>query len=178
MRLLTAAVVLVGALSLINLLLTFGVIRRMREDATYRVTRVMPPPEAITAVGRAPESFEATTTDGSPFATGSLTDWTVVAFFAADCPTCTEKLPQFVEDARPLRGSDRSVVAVVGADEGTGDAMVSMLEGAAQVVLEPVDGPVAKAFRVRQLPMMCLLNPAGVVVATGYDIGSLLHAAR
>lgn len=178
-ELLTAAVLLVGALGLLNLLLTFGVIRRLRQQAQPLVppARPAPPAGAIAAVGTAPEPFQAQTVDGASLTATDLREWAIVAFFSPDCPPCLEKVPEFGQAVRRLGRDRRDVLAVVVTDADSGEPMVGQLTPVAQVVVEPPDGPVARAFRVRQMPIMCLLDGAGRVAQIGYDIDHLLTPA-
>src|SRR5438270_353683 len=103
-----AALVLLGLLCLLNLLLTVGILRRMRaQPATGAGT-----PFALRP-GSAIGEFAATTTDGEPLTAATL-DGTV-AFFSADCPACHDTLPDFLAYARE-QGRDH-VFAVFGGDD-------------------------------------------------------------
>ena len=75
-----AALVLLGLLCLLNLLLTVGILRRMRAQSGTpgRCSRCA----RVRAIGE----FAATTTDGEPVTTATLTG--TVAFFSADCAAC------------------------------------------------------------------------------------------
>lgn len=103
-----AALVLLGLLCLVNLLLTVGILRRMRAQAAAGSG-----PLFALRPGSAVGEFAATTTDGEPLTTATL-DGTV-AFFSADCPACHDTLPDFLAYARE-QGRDR-VLAVVGGDD-------------------------------------------------------------
>ncbi|MFG6201919.1 hypothetical protein [Nonomuraea sp. JJY05] len=61
---LIVAVVLVGVLCLLNLLLTVGVIRRLRKQAASAAS--LPPMEEGLAIGEKIPEFAATTTGGEP----------------------------------------------------------------------------------------------------------------
>ena len=66
MTVLVAAVALVGVLCLLDLLLTFGVIRRLREHAELITLGGVPDiPVLGVAVGEQPAPFSATTTETS-----------------------------------------------------------------------------------------------------------------
>jgi hypothetical protein len=50
---------------------------------------------------------------------------------------------------------------------------VADLTGAAIVVLEPPDGPVARAFGVRGFPAFALVGDGGRIEATGTELTAL-----
>jgi len=163
MPLLVVAVALVGALCVLNLLLSFGVIRRLREhtkliDAVYEFVGSTPGTGSDgPAAGDTVADFRATTTGGEPVARDDLAPSTVVAFLAADCQGCHEQLPDFLAWAR---GQDRQrVLAVVNGHGSAADALVEQLTPAARVVLEDEKPPVAGAFGVRSYPQFCVLGP-------------------
>ena len=96
MPILIAAVVVVGCLCLLNLLLTFGVIRRLREH-TSMLTGVggsEPPPIGL-AAGKPPGAFSAVATSGEEVSGAAGLE--VVAFFSSWCSICPERVPPFVE---------------------------------------------------------------------------------
>ncbi len=95
MAILIAAVVVVGGLCLLDLLLTFGVIRRLREH-TRMLTAAAGPAQIVgLAVGESPEPFTAETISGD-VVTGP-TGLRVIAFFSSWCSVCPERVPPFVE---------------------------------------------------------------------------------
>jgi len=87
MPVLIAAVIAVGTLCLVDLLLTFGVIRRLREQTALlaapdsRERAVIGVPE-----GELPGGFSATTTTGE--VVSGTAGVRVVAFFASGCAAC------------------------------------------------------------------------------------------
>ncbi len=126
-------------------------------------------PELTVAVGSVPGEFAAVDTDGVLLSREDLQTGdgrTVAAFLSPSCPSCAERLAEFVREIPDfLVGKDRAV-AVVAADEITDSAMVTDLESVARVVVEPWNGPVATAFGVKGVPAFCLLDPEGVVIAS------------
>ena len=104
---LVAAVTLVGAICLVDLLLTVGVIRRLRHHADL-LSRLPGlgfglPDGSPLAIGTRPTDFTATTTAGEPVTPASLGDRTVLAFFMSQCQPCSERPGSRVRGA-PERG--------------------------------------------------------------------------
>ncbi|MGJ6963784.1 peroxiredoxin family protein [Streptosporangium sp. G11] len=152
---LAAAVVLLGVLCLLNLLLTIGILRRMRAQA------VLANPLSALGPGSSIGEFGAVTTHGEPVSHDTLTG--VVGFFSADCEACHELLPRFVEHARKL--GRENVLAVFGGDD---EAAVRALTPVARVVVADRDGgPVARAFQNTWTPALYLVGDDHRVVATG-----------
>jgi hypothetical protein len=162
MQLVIAALVVLSLLGLLNLLLTVGIIRRMRADAGTKGAASSSGLRPGSAVGE----FAVTTINGEP-----ITDKTVtgtVAFFSAGCEACHDLLPDFLAYARD-QGRD-NVVAVVGGDDPT---TVSTLEGVARVVTaEITGGPVAAAFRNTWTPALYVVSGRHVI-ATAARVADL-----
>ncbi|MGK5554648.1 TlpA family protein disulfide reductase [Actinomadura kijaniata] len=165
---LVAAVVLVGALSLLNLLLTLGILRRMRADALRPGGNAGHGVDPFALKPGSPVGeFTALTSEGDPVTRETLTG--VVGFFSAGCEPCHELLPDFVARAREL-GRDH-VLAVVGGDDRD---LVAALTPVARVVLaEPDGGPVARAFRNEWTPALYLVGPDGRIAATAARVEEL-----
>jgi thiol-disulfide isomerase/thioredoxin len=172
---LVAAVVCVGALCVVNLLLTMAVIRRLREHSVRLAELGDPPAGAVEpSVDRMP-AFTATAVDGQ-FVTGPDPDRTVVAFFATDCPACTVELPRllrYVADEGHDR--DRVLAVVAGLDTAKSERMVEQLRGVAAVVREPLDGTVCTAFATTRFPTFYLFDDGGGVRAAAALIAALPH---
>ncbi|MDQ7807210.1 TlpA family protein disulfide reductase [Amycolatopsis sp. A133] len=154
MPLVVATLVLLGLFCLLNLLLTIGILRRMRAQT------VTPPPFALRP-GSAVGEFAATTTDGEPLTTATLTG--TVAFFSADCAACHDTLPDFLAYARE-QGRD-NVFAVFGGDEP--DTVRALAEVAHVVTAELDGGPVAAAFRNTWTPALYVVADGRVVATAG-----------
>lgn len=176
MPILIAAVVVVGGLCLLDLLLTFGVIRRLREHTSLLTgTRGSEPPPVGLAAGNAPGAFSAVTTFGEEV-TGAV-GLRVAAFFSSWCSTCPERVPPFVEYlSRHHIGRD-SVLAVVAADNSTPAPYLEQLADVALACVEPTGGEIAKAFQVAGFPAFFLLDADGVVAENGYDPATLPEPA-
>ncbi|MEU0939481.1 hypothetical protein [Embleya sp. NPDC005971] len=170
---LIAAVVLVGALCLLDLLLTVGLVRRLRaEQARGPHPSAQPidddgmlPPGAL--VG----AFETHTLDGRPLRRRDLDTGTVVVFMSPGCPPCHEKLPRVAAALRATR-AEAALVVIAGGPATDPDTrgMIEELAPVARVVHESIDGPVTEAFAARAFPVMCRVRAVGdelVVEAVG-----------
>ncbi|WP_331766746.1 TlpA disulfide reductase family protein [Embleya sp. NBC_00896] len=163
MPFLVAAVVLVGLVGALNLLLTFGVMRRLREQPAAPQARGMEPE---LRPGMRADVFTATTTAGKQVSDTDVRG--LVGFFSAGCAPCHTLAPRFVERASTL---DRDgVLAVVAGDDAE---LVALLSPVARVVLEDFDGAVQAAFHNSWTPAVYLLDDAGRVVAGGNRMGDL-----
>lgn len=179
MPILSAAVAVVGALCLLDLLLMFGVIRRLREHSGL-LARVsgqgdpMPPVTGL-AGGDSPAVFSATTT------TGALVTETsplrIAAFFSSSCPACPDKVPGFTGKLTSYGISRDAVLAVVQHDSGPLPPFLDQLAEVCQVHVESNGGPVGEAFQVRGYPAFCVLNGHGTVLASSEDPSVLAVAA-
>lgn len=175
-------VALVGALGLVNLVLTVGVvrrqrevIRRLREHHELLVGRSAgpgTPPSLMLAPGRSVDDFEATTVDGAPLSRDRLAGRTLVGFFSAHCSSCREQLPSFLARAGRIPGGRAQALAVVvGPAEKTAD-MAARLATVARVVSEVEHGPVGAAFEVEGFPAFALLD-GDLVTASAVSVDQL-----
>ncbi|WP_203961337.1 TlpA family protein disulfide reductase [Actinocatenispora thailandica] len=168
MNVLDAAIVLVGVIALLNLLLTLGLVRRLREhtDRLNRLSagRVAGRPDPQLRIGDRPPEFEAATVDGRRL-TGRDAPL-LVGFFARRCQPCKEWVPRFARAAGALPGGrERALAVVVGTEEETAD-LVAQLRPAAMVVTEELDGPMGRSFGVAGYPTLYRLAEDGTVAAT------------
>jgi thiol-disulfide isomerase/thioredoxin len=171
---LVAAVILIGAVGLLNLLLTVGVIRRLRQHAAA-LSRLVgsaaspAPALAFAGIGQAVGEFSTATVDGQPMDHSRLSGETLVGFFSPHCERCKLQLPDFIAAARSRQGGpDRVLAAVVGAADEATD-LVAALQPVARVVVESHGGPLGTAFGVTAYPTVVTVAPDGdgrvVVVA-------------
>ena len=201
MPVLVAAVVVLGLVSLVNLLLTLGVVRRLREHTSQLAN--IPGPTGATgpAIGSTVAAFATRTLDGEPITRDGLADQTLVAFFSPGCAPCEELRPAFVRHAATLPGGRERVLAVLTAPDGPGPdrapgqiqgqvqgQVQGHAEGQAQVHAEAVaelaavarvvvEAPgaelVGAAFGVRRYPTLCVVGADGRVVASGPSLTAL-----
>jgi thiol-disulfide isomerase/thioredoxin len=172
---LAAAVVLVGVIAVLDLLLTVGVVRRLREQAdALRELRQASDSDAdvevILPAGRTVAEFSAGTVSGRTLSRDGLTGTTLVGFFSPHCEPCRDQLPDFLAYAA---GFDGAVVAVAAGEPAETASLVAELAAVAEVVTQPENGPLEKAFGVRGYPALCLVEPDGRVLAGGYGLDAL-----
>jgi hypothetical protein len=171
---LIAAVVIVGLLCLIDLLLTFGVIRRLREhtellrDRDHPIT--MSPVIGLSA-GQTPAAFTVATADGTVTGPAGLR---LVGFFSAGCSACPERVAPFAGYARSHQLAVDEVLAVIlVGDSGEPPSYLNAVAEVAQVSVQPFDCPAAQAFAVAGYPAFCLLDADGAVLSSGFDPAEL-----
>ena len=173
MAFLVVAVVIVGCVSVLNVLLLSAVIRRLREhnDAITRLQTFAP--GFTLAVGTRVGDFAATTIADEPVTRDALTaEESLVAFFSARCDSCREHLPSFVQYAKSSGGPDR-VLAVIAEGDGPTEDLIEALRPVAQVVLEPEQGTLAALFGVGGFPSFFTLDRRGRVTAAAPVVDDL-----
>jgi thiol-disulfide isomerase/thioredoxin len=174
---LLAAVVLLGAITGLNLLLTLGVIRRLRTH-TAMLAGGGPAAELdLLPTGERIGGFEATAVDGEPAGRDALTGDTLVGFLKPACGPCEERMPEFLRLAEAMPGGRRRVLAVVAGTAEEAAPLLAQLSPVARVVVELVDGPVTRAFGVHGYPTYYVVDGAGTVRSGGYQPDQLLVPA-
>jgi hypothetical protein len=172
---LTAAVIIVGILCLLDMLLSFGVIRRLREHSELLRTRQYAdePPVISLSAGQMPAEFAVTADDGAAVVTGPA-GLRLAGFFSASCSVCPGRVAPFIEYVSANRiNRDDVLVTMLTADGAAAPPYLSQLAEVALVTVPPDGDLIAKAFGVAGFPAFCLLDPDGAVVATGYDPAAL-----
>jgi len=169
---LIGAVAVVGVLCLIDLLLTFGVIRRLREH-TAMLARYQPGVDQVTGLtaGGAPEAFTATDNEGA--VVQGPPGLSVVAFFSASCSVCPKRVPAFIDYLREHPVGRSEVLAVVIAPASESVPYLADLAEVARVCAEPPGGAVERAFAVQAFPAFFVLDAAGTVRGSSYDPAAL-----
>jgi thiol-disulfide isomerase/thioredoxin len=173
-----AALVLVGLLCLVNLLFSFGVVRRLREHTKILDRLGGGTGPLVLEPGKTVAEFAATTVDGEPVSVRTGDGPLLVGIFALGCEPCATKLPSFVEYAREHPGGrDRVLAVVLGPDEEAATSYVADLIGVARVVRGVEGDPLPTAFGVRGFPAFALVGTDGVVLASGTEIAEVSAAA-
>jgi thiol-disulfide isomerase/thioredoxin len=162
-----AIAVIAGVISLINLVLVLGVIKRLREtpagNSQAHGTEEFSP---IAFPGRTVPPFVVRTTTGEQITEASLSGNTLVGFFSPGCATCKVRIPDFLILARRLeRESGRAIAVVTSADNG-GAEIVAKLESAAQVCVGEDGEGLQVALEVGGFPAFALFED-DVMVQSG-----------
>jgi hypothetical protein len=172
MQVLAAAVLVVGILCSLDLLLTFGVIRRLREHTNMLAAAAGTAESTIgLASGESPGEFTAVTDSGEVVTAPAGLQ--IVAFFSSWCSACPERVPPFLEYVNRHRIRRDSVLAVVAQDSTTPAPYLARLAKVAQVCVEPNDGEIARAFQVSGFPAFCLLDANGAIAVSSYNPAAL-----
>lgn len=172
MAILAAAVTILGVLCLLNLLLTFGVIRRLREHTELLSRSAVPDvPVLGLSPGERVAAFSALTRDGE-LLTGSG-GLRVVGFFSSGCSACPEQVGPFAEYVATTRVARESVLSVVLADDDALPPYADRLSEAGLVCVAGHDSEVAAAFKVSGFPAFGLLDDDGALVSASYDPAKL-----
>lgn len=162
-----AALIVLGAVLALNLLLTFGVIRRLREHT--KILEAAVPGSSIT-------DFSATTVDGVTLTRDRLSgdsEALTVAFLAPECGSCRSLVPELAGWAA-RQDRERTLVVLDGQVSDPAD-LVAVLNPVAQVIVERSGTPVASAFKVDAFPSFCVVGE-GRVLASFADMSGLRAA--
>lgn len=184
MEYLVAGLVLVAALTALNLVLTAAAVRRWRAGPAapqgtghHQHDRVHPDaePELGIAPGDRMPAFSATAADGATVTADTLAGRpALIAFLSLDCPGCDDSVPEFAEHARHVRDAGGRVLATVVGIDAAGSELATRLAGIADhVVPEFLDAPLGTAFGVRLYPGFARYGPDGVATAASVGLRGL-----
>ncbi|MFD7729332.1 TlpA family protein disulfide reductase [Kitasatospora phosalacinea] len=173
---LAAAVIVVGAVCAVDLLLSLGIVRRLREhtaelEELARIKGVIQPRGL--AAGTPVPDFAAVDTDGAPVRRDALPADALVGFFSPTCGPCKDLLPDFTALAARLPGGRTQTLAVVVGDPDAAGELVAALAPVATVVVERPRGAVSAAFEVANYPTLFSLDAAHRVDAVGHGMAAL-----
>lgn len=160
-----AGLVLVSVLCALNLVLTIGVIRRLREHEERLSKAPGRGGPDVLPVGATVAPFSALTIDGEPASRETIRTPALVGLLSATCESCHEQLPAFLEAAEGMPGRDHVLAVVVGVGDDP-DGVVPRLRAVARVVMEEPDGHVAAAFGAHMFPVSYLLEEGYRVAAS------------
>jgi hypothetical protein len=180
MAALIAAVILVGLTCLADLLLTVGVIRRLREHAeqisSFGQTGLADTPPVVGLdASESPAAFASLTIDGQ-LMTGPA-ELRMAAFFSTSCSACPGQVAPFVDYVRGHQLARDSMLVVVLGWPDDPPAYLDDLSQVGQIVFEEPGGAISQAFKVSGFPAFCLLDSDGAVVASGFDPAMLPEPA-
>ncbi|MQY12894.1 hypothetical protein SRB5_30330 [Streptomyces sp. RB5] len=158
---LTAGLVLVGAVTVLNLLLTLAVIRRLRRQESHQRPEMTSGP----AVGSRLPAFTAVSVGGDEVSDVRLAGRSAaLTFLSTGCPACdaaVNDLPEFAE--RTGMDAEQLVVVIAADDEAQAAEMAGRLTGLATVVVEGPVGGISTRYGVSATPTTVLAGADGLV---------------
>lgn len=183
MPIVVAVLVVLSTVTLLNLLLTFGVIRKLREH-TQELAAVRPP--VTLPVGARVPDFTASTVGGDVVSVDSLrASGGLVVFLAPDCSGCQEQLPSVRSALAEALDTPTAVLVVLTrlrpapeperADLERAELVAALeVDGSrAAVVHEPLDGALQSAFQVAAFPAFYLVDSDGRVSGVSNNAAQL-----
>lgn len=168
------------AVCLLNLVLTLGVLRRLREhtELISNLSATGEPLAPMLAEGEIAGTFDAVATTGERVSRDLLSGLTLVGAFSPHCPACAERLPAFVDFAATFTGGRDQVIAVLAGEETETTTYRAQLEPVARVVIEPaIGGEICTALEFRAFPAFGILDEAGKVVSNGVTLDAPMAAS-
>lgn len=172
---LVAVITLLALVTLFDLVVTVGLVRRLRAHSDLLAGLAGGGSEML-AAGTAVPEFSGESIDGLLVDREWLSGPAAVAFLAVDCPHCQTNLPEFVAYVRGGGYTREAVLAVIayhGQDSPAADDMVSVLAPVATVVREISGGAIAAAFSVRGFPTFYLVGVEGTLTAAAHAVRGL-----
>jgi hypothetical protein len=162
MMYLVATVIVIGAVTVLNLVLTYGVIRRLRQHTDLLSKRATPPSQDLMRpVGTTVDDFDVAADDGGRVVRAGLSGYAAIAFVSPGCQPCTDLTPRLL-----TAGRAGHVLAVV-LDHPDDAEYRAQLSAAATVIGGAASQPVIDAFGVSGFPAVCRVDDHGVITATG-----------
>lgn len=182
MPFLVTAVVLVGLLCAVDLLLTFAVLRRLREH-TEELARLSAGGGASQGIdrekllGRELPEFSATTTEGAVVSRERLAgEVELVGIFAPGCNPCHAQAPVFAAEASGMAsGKTLALVAGSGSDA---DDLVQMLKGSTEVLTAPDSMQVINGLSIGVFPTFLRFDASGAIVDAAVSVEGLAALSR
>jgi len=173
---LTAAVILLSLFSIGHMLITLGLVRRIRIMAAETGTAPAAPPTLI--IGESPAEFAVTSESGRRFERAGLSGGrNLIGFFSTTCEPCVENAPRFAEYARTFEPG-RVLAVVQDGESGAARAFAERYLPGVEVVIEAMNGPAARAFKVEAFPTMYVLDPEGRVERFAFTTARLPQPAE
>jgi len=169
MQLLAVVVAVLAVVTVLHLFITFGLIARFRvyQDGAALVPRDPDLPRP----GEAVQSFEATTTAGTPLSAATFSSGaTLVGFFTPHCGPCEQARTRLIDDPPRL-----PMVAFVNgsADDAACQRIGDALGAIAQVAYTARNESIARAFRQAGYPTFIRVEN-GAVAASSHNLRDVL----
>jgi thiol-disulfide isomerase/thioredoxin len=128
-----ACLVVLGFLSIANLLLTVALAQRLARVQSKSAPTGPPRPVEHRPIGSAVPEFSVSTAEGTPLDSAALQDTTALfGFFSTDCGGCRDAMPEFAAHALL---ADGAVLAVISGDAAAAQDLAAPLRPTAALVL-------------------------------------------
>ncbi|GAB3165408.1 TlpA disulfide reductase family protein [Microbispora hainanensis] len=174
MEILAAAVTLLGALCGVNLLLTYGLIRKMQRLSLP--ADAGPGLEALPKPGTQAPDFVAEGLAGEEISAERLDGSYLIGFFSVTCAPCRERLPEFTEFLSELPADTNAVIAIVG-DGPDRENMIGMARRTtAHVIHEDNPSKLVESFGVNRFPTLLRVMD-GYVASNATLVSQLVTAS-
>jgi len=169
---LLVTVVLLTVISLLNLVLGLGVIRRLREHA--EILSGSGSQEGLTSPGHRIDDVAVTTVAGGTFVRDSLVGPTLVAFFMPGCKGCQIALPDVIRAVGEGRYEGHRVLGVVNGTDEEADALRAELTSAVDTVVPAASADVIKAFGNSVYPAFYLIDENGTIQQSATSLAQIV----
>ncbi|MFD4948371.1 TlpA family protein disulfide reductase [Streptomyces sp. NPDC058239] len=167
---------LLAAVTLVNALLTFAVIKRWRATmaAPAPATAASGPPALAVHEGDRTPAFTLHTPRGEVSESTLAGHPALICFLRPDCGPTRESLPEIQRWTEVNAPSGAHLVAVISGQPPEAGPLLEAVGPLTELTAtEPPNGPVAGAFGVRHHPTFVLLDADGTITETGIGQGSL-----
>lgn len=170
---LTAAVVVLTVLVLVDLLLSAAIIRRLR-DTEAQLADALPPTRTGLRNGTPMPDFSSA--DGSLTRADVAGTPVLIGFFSTGCRYCPAQAEQLAHRAAEITGRGIRVVNVLTViDEEVADDLTPVLEKSGTVVTEHGPGGLMAAFSVGGTPTFLLYDRQGSLLGNGHTVDAPLE---
>jgi thioredoxin-related protein len=170
---LTAAVIVLTVLVLIDLLLSAAIIRRLRETEA-QLADVMPSTQPGLKTGTPMPDFSSK--DGSFTRADVLDTPVLIGFFSTGCRYCPTQAEQLAHRSSEIaRRGIRVVNVLTVLDEDVPDDITPVLEKSGTVVTEQGPGGLMATFSVSGTPTFLLFDSHGTLLGTGHTLDEPLE---
>lgn len=169
------AIGVVGALCLMNLVLTLALARQLRGLSEMMKNRRAGTLQnfAYKAGDRAPQ-FAATTTTGEVRTLdGAAGSRLLIAFFTAICPSCHVQAERPKEYAASSAGESTKILVVISGPANKASEFGQDMGDTIRVAVEPPLGPTAAAFKIETYPAFYLVGADGRIEAGARTVAGL-----
>jgi hypothetical protein len=178
MTITTSLTVVLSIITVLHLLITFGLVRRLRVH-TDLLNQLLDDTKRTLPTGTPIPAFTASTVDDVPLSDSDLAHPAAIALLAVNCPHCRTNLPDFVAYVRSAGYPRDHVLAVVTTSDGITDpadrdTMIDALTPVATVICETGPrGPVAEAFQTQGFPTFYLTDTHAAISASSHAVRQL-----